>query len=93
MEKKNRAAERKEEKERAESGSRFSAPCPPLLIRFQQDQAKLPANIAIQLPHDTAIASLLVKGRSVPCASFDTVPELEVDDDNLEHAGLEFAVA
>ena len=87
-----RAAERKEAKERDRTGFRFQEPAPPLLVRFTTDQAKLPAAIAIQLPHDTAIASLLVKGRSVPVGSFDAMPSLVVDDENLEHAGLNFAV-
>jgi hypothetical protein len=48
----------------------------------------------IHLPHDTAIAAIH-RGRTValPVRSFDAVPDFVVDEDNLEHAGLEFAVA
>jgi choline dehydrogenase-like flavoprotein len=89
-----RRQEPKEDKARDEAGTRFSDPTPPLLITFQQDTGKLPRGFPIQLPHDTAIAAIH-RGRTValPVGSFDAVPDLVVDDENLEHAGLEFAVA
>lgn len=94
MEARLRNEERKEDRARNETGTRFADPCPPLLVRFTHDQSKLPASIAIQLPHDTAIAAIH-RGRTLalPVGSFDAVPDLEVDDQNLEHVGLDFVVA
>lgn len=94
MEAKLRAEERKEDKERANAGTRFSDPAPPLLVTFQQDTGKLPRGFPIRLPHDTAIAAIH-RGRTValPVGSFAVPADLEVDQENLEHAGLDFAVA
>ncbi|MGA2729667.1 MAG: hypothetical protein ABSE96_17810 [Terracidiphilus sp.] len=93
VEKALRAEECKEDKARDEAGSRFTDPAPPLLIIFQQDTGKLPRGFPIQLPHDTAVIALLNRGRAVPVGSFDAVPDLEVDEQNLEPAGLDFVVA
>ena len=63
-------------------------------MRFQRDIGKIPAGFPIQLPHDTAIMALH-RGRTValPVGSFAVQPDLIVDDDNVEHAGLDFVVA
>jgi hypothetical protein len=94
MEAKLRAAERKEDKKRNRRGARFTKRLPPLLVTFQKDTGKMPHGFPIHLPHDTAIAAIH-RGRTValPVRSFDAVPDFVVDEDNLEHAGLEFAVA
>jgi len=98
MESKLRSRDRQAEKKRLKknpNGYRFSAlGCPPLLVRFQNDTGKLPAGFPIQLPNDTAIAAIH-RGCTVaiPVGSFAVQPDLEVDEDNLSHAGLEFAVA
>lgn len=94
MEAKLRAQDRKEEKQRAKRGGRFTDNIPPLLVTFQKDTGKLPAGFPIQLPHDTAVAAIH-KGRTValPIGSFDAVADLVVDDAMIEHTGLAFAVA
>lgn len=97
MESKLRSRDRQAEKKRLRKNpdGRFSVlGCPPLLVRFQNDTGKLPAGFPIQLPHDTAIAAIHI-GRTValPVGSFAVKPDLDVDENDLEHAGLEFAVA
>jgi hypothetical protein len=96
MEAKLRAEERKEEKERANSGTRFLDPAPPLLITFQQDTGKIPSGIKVALPHDSAVGALW-RGRSValPVGSFDAVPDLEISDDEgrFESEGLSALLA
>lgn len=94
MEDKIRNAERREEKKQAKSGIGFmDEPAPPVLVKFQRDTGKMPAAFPIQLPNDTAIAAIH-RGRTfaIPVGSFAMKPDLEVDEESLEHAGLDFAV-
>ena len=53
----------------------------------------MPAGFPIQLPRDTAIAAIH-RGSTVavPVGGFGVQPDLEVDEDSLEHSGLDFAV-
>jgi hypothetical protein len=59
----------------------------PLLIRLLSDLEKLPAGIAIELPLHTALW-LIRSGLARPIGDMTAAPDLIVDEDQLEHAGL-----
>ena len=81
---------RREERKEHLRATKFSDPAPPLLIRFQRDQTKLPASINVELPHDAAVAALLQRGRAVPVGDFNAAPDLVIDENDLQYAGVEF---
>jgi hypothetical protein len=87
MEAKLRADDRREDKERADAGSLYLEPAPPLLVVLKQDLGKLPAGISIEFPHDVAIR-LLRRGLAVPVGSFLHNPDLVVDEEQLQYADL-----
>jgi hypothetical protein len=100
MEEKLRNAERKEDRERAESGrDLFSESTPPPLIRMQNTgtgTGKLPHGEPIQLQNDAAIG-LIHKGRSVclPVGDFSVKPSIEISDyeGSFEEQGLSALLA
>ena len=54
---------------------------PPLLVRVQ---GKI-----VQLPHEVSV-SLIRNRLAIPVAEFSVLPEIVVDEDDIENAGLQF---
>ena len=86
LEDKTRENARRLEKQKAESPSLELVP--PLLVVLRHDLGKLPAGIVIQFPHEVAI-NLIRHRYAVPVASFDALPDLIVDEDQLRFTGFE----
>jgi hypothetical protein len=56
---------------------------PAIQIRLLRDTGKLPANIAIALPRETALTLLSQKNVAVPVGDFAILPDLTLDEDDL----------
>jgi hypothetical protein len=92
MEKKTRASDIRDAKalEKAEAESEYLKPVPPLLITLHQDLGKLPAGISIQFPHEVAI--ILIHrglGEAVPIGDFAVLPDLLIEEDDMQHVGFD----
>jgi hypothetical protein len=60
---------------------------PPLQIKLLADFAKLPANLPMQLPPEVSL-SLIRQRLAVPIGDLNAIPELVIDEDELDLVGL-----
>jgi hypothetical protein len=65
---------------------------PPLQIKLLADFAKLPANLPMQLPPDISL-SLIRQRLAVPIGDLNAIPELVIDEDDLEYVGLDMSAS
>ena len=64
---------------------------PALLVRLTEDVGKLPKGLVYALPERVA-HSLIMRGKAIPVADLKAFPDLDVSEDELEDAGIDWAV-
>ena len=66
-------------------------PPPAILVRLTEDVGKLPAGLVYRLPTDVSNA-LIRRRKATPVGNWNTFPDLDVSEDELEIAGLDWSV-